>query len=360
MIFKKKGMPVLVMLMIIMLLAVSGCGGGQTATSDKSQGSSSPKSESTINLVMTHEVSATHWKNALMEKYGKLVEERSKGRVKAKVYPASQLYSDKDAVQAIGTGSVQMVWPVSVQLEQINPAYGIINMPFTINDDVMLKNKEFRTELMQLLTNEVDKEKMRVMALLRADATVYAFKDKTPKTPDEMKGLKIRITGGQASIDWLKNLGATPISMPASEMPTAIAQGTIDGVLTSSDGWAKIIGPVAKKGLLVPQMQVLTYTVLVDEKWFRGLPQDIQKIMIDAMDEVAMSQWQESMDLTKESYQELETKFQAKPYVVPENEIKEWAKRVKPALEQFSQKNPGIYQKFVELNKKHGRVWPIQ
>lgn len=356
----KKRMLVLAVLMVVALLVVSGCGGSQTAKKDQPQGTTEQKAEQPINMVLTHEVSTTHWKNALMEKYAKLVEERTNGRVKAKVYPASQLYSDKDAVQALGTGSVQMVWPVSVNVEQVSPAYGIINLPFAITDDQILKNKQFRSELMDLLTAQIDSSKMRVMGLLRADATVYVFKDKTPKKPADMKNLKIRVTGGQATLDWLKELGVTAISMPASEMTTALAQGVIEGVLTSSDGWANIVGPVGKTGLLIPQMQVLTYTVLVDEKWFKSLPQDIQKIVADTMDEVAASQWQDSIDLAEESYKKIKGEFKAQLHEVPESELPEWSNKVRPSMDRFAQKYPDVYQKFVELNKKYNRVWPVQ
>ncbi len=309
-------------------------------------------------LIMTNEVATTHWKTTLMKELATTIEKRSNGQIKVKLYPAAQLFTDKAAIKALGTGSVQMVWPVSVNVEPLRLEYGIINLPFAISDKLILGTPQYRKDLLNLLSKTLKGKGIRVMGLLRADQLVFVFKDKHPKIVDDLKGLKIRVIGGQVFLHWVKQLGATPISMPASEFTTALSQGVIDGIHTSSDGWAKMIGPLGKYGLLVPQMCVVTYSILVDDSWFNQLPKNLQEVVTSSVDELASRQWQYSIDKSKEAYDKIKNEFKAEVYVVPEDQIPLWAKKVQPTYKWFSEQFPEIYQKFVDLNKKYGRVWP--
>lgn len=74
-----------------------------------------------IEMIMTDELATSHWSTKLIDEFAKTIEERSNGRIKVKVFHASTLYKDQDAVAALGSGSVHMVWPVAVRLEPIAP-----------------------------------------------------------------------------------------------------------------------------------------------------------------------------------------------------------------------------------------------
>jgi len=80
-------------------------------------------------LVLTSEVPATHWKTGYMEEFGKLVEEKTGGDLTVSIFTAGQLYTDQDALAPLGTGGVHMVWPVSVRLETMVPAVGVMACP---------------------------------------------------------------------------------------------------------------------------------------------------------------------------------------------------------------------------------------
>ena len=88
-------------------------------------------------LVLPSEVASSHWKTGYMEQFAQKVNEATDGDIKVKIFPSGQLYSDQAAVAALGTGAVQMVWPVSVRLETISPETGVINLPFALSDDMM-------------------------------------------------------------------------------------------------------------------------------------------------------------------------------------------------------------------------------
>ena len=113
--------------------------GAATAALMGLTGIAAPARAETYEMVMTNEIATTHWTAQAMEHFAGRLKERSGGRIVPKIYHAGTLLKDKEAVAALGTGAVHMVWPVSVQLESLAPQYGVINLPFMITDEVMLK-----------------------------------------------------------------------------------------------------------------------------------------------------------------------------------------------------------------------------
>ena len=105
-------------------------------------------------MVITSEIAGTHWKARQMDTLAADITKRTNGRINAKVFHASTLYKDKDALAALSTGAVHMVWPVSNYLENVNPAYGIISLPFSVKDS-MMQNDEFRAGLTSLMSSLV-------------------------------------------------------------------------------------------------------------------------------------------------------------------------------------------------------------
>ena len=307
-----------------------------------------------VKMIITHEIALTHWKHPLMEKYGKLVEERTKGRIKAELYPAGQLYSDKNAVAALGTGGVHMVWPVTVNVESLVPAFALMNFPMFIEDELMLKNPQFKKDLREMLSKVLAPKNIRLMGVLRTSEAICIFrKGVTPKKVIDLKGLKIRTTGGLVWLDIYKSLGVTAVGMPASEMAAALAQGVIEGIHTSPAGWSQMVGMAAPYALKQPDFYISTYQALVDDKWFRQLPQDIQEIMQGTLDELLNLQWQEGMDQDEKELKIMEKKG-AKIHILSKEEIKkEWIPLCKPAFENFSKRFPEAYKEALALKAKY-------
>lgn len=312
-----------------------------------------------VKLILAHEVPTTHYKHQIIMKYVKMVEERSKGRIKFEIYPGAQLYNEREAMMALGTGSVHMVWPVTVLLEQVNEAFGVVNLPFALDDELMLK-KPFRLGLQELLTGLATSKKFKVMGMVRSAGNFFCFAKKDVKTLEEMKGLKIRIVGGLIMLDWLKELGISPISMPSSEMTTALTQGAIDGIQTSPNGWAEMIGPAARFGLETRNLFIGTLVVLIDQKIWEGLSPDLQRILQESLDEFCEDQWQLSINDDKERMDRVRQKIKAKINTLDSKELALWVNKTRPSTERFKKKFPDCYRDFVNLYVKHGRQYPPQ
>lgn len=301
-------------------------------------------------LVLPSEVAATHWKTEYMNRFAEAVKKRTKGDVNVKVFPGGQLYTDQDAMAALGTGAVHMVWPLWVRLETLDPRTGIVNLPFAVSDEQMT-NACFSEGLTKLISSYVEPRNLQVLGFLRTADLMFVFKDRDVQKLEDLKGAKVRVTGGKVFLDTMRALNTSPVSMPASEMSTALSQGAIDGVFTSPAGWAEMIGMSAKYGLVVPGMSVGAYAVLVDKKWLDTLPATHRAAVTDSLAEVARTQWAEAIEADRKLLQKM-TVQGAVIRVAGPAEVKRWRERAVPGNKSFTDKYPDATQKVAALDAK--------
>ena len=305
---------------------------------------------SAADLVLPSEVAATHWKTEYMNRFAEAVKKRTNGAVNVKVFPGGQLYNDQDAMAALGTGAVHMVWPLWVRLETLDPRTGIVNLPFAVSDEQMT-NACFSSGLTKVISSYVEPRNLQVLGFLRTADLMFVFKNKDAQKLEDLKGSKIRVTGGKVFLDTMRALNTSPVSMPASEMSTALSQGAIDGVFTSPAGWAEMIGMTAKYGWQVPGMSVAAYAVVVDKGWMDGLPAAHRTAIVERLAEVARTQWGEAIAADKK----LLDKMKAQGAIIRtanSAEIKRWRERAAPGTKTFTDKHPDVTQKMAELAKR--------
>lgn len=301
-------------------------------------------------LVLPSEVAASHWKTKYMNQFADEVKRKTSGAINVKVFPGSQLYNDQDAMAALGTGSVQMVWPVAVRLETIDPRTGIINLPFALSDE-MMQNRCFNDELTKMISSYVEPRKLQVLGFLRTSDLMFTFKDRDVQKLEDMRGAKIRVTGGRVFQDVMKSFNTSPVSMAASEMSTALSQGAIDGVFTSPAGWAEMIGMTAKYAWYVPGMSVATYAIIVDKPWLDGLPAAQKKAITDTMQEIAGRQWNEAIEEDKKLIQKM-TAQGAVFRTASAAEVKRWREKAAPVNKTFTDKYAETAQQLATIEKR--------
>lgn len=305
-----------------------------------------------LELIMTNEVAASHWKTSEMNQFAEALAKRSNGRITGKVFPASQLYNDRDAVGALGTGAVHMVWPASVNLEPIDQRVGMLILPFVLNDDIMLK-PAFARDFAKLISSFTEPKGIEMLAILRTADIFFLFKERPIRQVSDLKGQKVRVTGGRILSDLMRALGASPVSIAASEMSMALATGAIDGILTSGSAWARIVGASAKQASLVPGMSLLTYTVAVDKKWLDGLPPDDRRDIVDTMAEFASTQWAQAIEKDREEV-DVMVKQGGTYWMANKEQAEPFKKAAESVTKTFSDRYPDAIKAYQELVKRHG------
>ncbi|MFC4485959.1 TRAP transporter substrate-binding protein DctP [Tepidiphilus baoligensis] len=303
-------------------------------------------------LVLTSEVATTHWKTRYMNEFAEQVAKRSKGEVKVKIFTAGQLYNDQDALAALGTGAVHMVWPVSVRIETIEPRTGVINLPFAVSDS-MMNNSCFMSGLSGLMSSYVEPRNLRILGFLRTADLMFVLRDREVKRMEDLKGMKIRVTGGRVFLETMRSLQISPVSMAASEMSTALAQGAIDGVFTSPAGWAEMIGITGKYGWYVPGFSLTTYSIVVDKGWFDSLPATHRTAIVDAIADISPRQWQEVKAEDDTLIQKMIDQG-AVFHVADDQERARWRSLAQKNTSLFSERYDEVIKQFNELGARCG------
>lgn len=251
-------------------------------------------------MVITNELATSHWTTEVMEDFAAQLEEATDGRIKPKLFHAGTLYNDQDALAAIGTGAVHMVWPVAVRLETIAPETGVLSLPFALNDEMMAKDGAPEA-VGAYLSKYLEPVGIGVLGVARTADLFFLTRNKPIEEMADLSGMKIRATGGRVLLDLLGNFGASSVALPAPEMGPAISQGAIDGALTSAGGWEMVGTSTVPYASLVPGLNMVTYAILVDQAWMDSLPEDLRAAVEETTAQFVRTNWEEAKRLDQQA-----------------------------------------------------------
>ena len=216
------------------------------------------------------------------EYLGKNVEKKSSGRIKFEVYPADQLYSQKESLKAVAMGSIEMSDENLSKAETIDPIFSVESANFSILTDYDIAWKFVDDPLFRKTISDAYK-KIGVQPLLYGCSGTMSLlvNNKRPiiKTTDA-KGLLIRVVSKTAGERLLGLPGAKPVIMSSGEQIMALQMGTIDGAWTSlGDGYSRRIYEVAKYGTVM-QLYLNSHPFVITARFFAGLPADLKEILV--------------------------------------------------------------------------------
>jgi len=224
-------------------------------------------------------------------KFKELAEAKTKGRVKVEIYPNSQLYKDREELEALQLGAVQMLAPSVSKFGPLGVRkFEVFDLPYLFADEKSLE---------QVVDGPVGTGLFKLLEPKGISGLAYWFNgfkeftaNKPLKTLDDFKGLKIRIQSSKVIEGEIKALGAIPQVMAFSEVYTALQQGVVDGEEnTPSNKYTQKMHEV-QKHMTMSDHGVVMYAVVVNKKFWDGLPPDIRKSLDEAMAESTKYVWQ--------------------------------------------------------------------
>ena len=235
-----------------------------------------------IVIKFSHVVASDTPKGQAADMFKKLVEERSKGTVKIEVYPNSQLYKDKEEMEALQLGSVQMLAPSLAKFAPLGvEEFEVFDLPFIMpNEDSFAKvaASPVATKLFAKL------ETKGVKGLAFWDNGPHIMSANKPlHVPADFRGLKMRIQSSKVLDAQMRALGALPQVMAFSELYQGLQTGVVDGTEgVPSNFWTQKIFEV-QKHITISNHGHLAYAVIVNKKFWDGLPADTRKMLEGAM-----------------------------------------------------------------------------
>ena len=181
-----------------------------------------------MELRLAHILDSTHPVHLGMAFMGDRLEELSGGSMRVKIYPSGQLGNERESVELLQLGTLDMAKTASSVIENFVPAMGVYSLPYLFQD---------QDHLWRTLQGDVGQEILlqgeayRIRGLCYYDAGFRSFyiHDRKVETPDDLRGLKIRVMRSNLSIQTINMLGANATPMAYGELYTALQQGVVDG-----------------------------------------------------------------------------------------------------------------------------------
>jgi TRAP-type C4-dicarboxylate transport system substrate-binding protein len=223
-----------------------------------------------------------HFMTEMMQDWAKAVEQRSNNRVKIEIYPAGQLYTDKDLDRALVSGAVDLGQAMANVLAGISPAMHILDFAMVFDDWDHFDRVYHKADGLKITDDEAREHNMKEVFLMPYGNTLGPITAKKKVTTHtDLKGLKVRAMGGNIALA-LQALGATPVFLSSGEVYQALQRGTIDGAVSGLTSMHERSWGEVTKYLWELYFCSTTsgHTVANLNSWNK-LPPDIQKIMLD-------------------------------------------------------------------------------
>ena len=243
--------------------------------------------EAPIVIKFSHVVAVDTPKGRAAEFFKKVAEERTKGRVKVEVYPNSQLYKDKEELDAMVLGAVQMLAPSLAKFGPLGvKEFEAFDLPYIFDDTAEL-HKVTGGAVGAALFKKL--EGKGLVGLAYWDNGFKVFSSNKPiKAVDDFKGQKMRIQSSKVLEAQMRALGVLPQVMAFSEVYQALQTGVVDGTENPpSNLYTQKMNEV-QKYVRVSNHGYLGYAVIVNKKFWEGLPADVrgqlEKAMAEATD----------------------------------------------------------------------------
>ena len=205
------------------------------------------------------------------------ISEETEGELTIRVYPGGELGAGPlEQYVRVLQGVADMAWGLQGYTSSQFPKTMIAELPGVIETDAF--GYPALWAAYDLIKDEYPGT--RPLALWTAEPNIIIMKDKDVRTPDDLAGLKIRVSGSAAAAA-IEALGATPVQMPANEMYNALQTGLIDGVITGSSAVTDFkLSEVAGSYTLGAPLGRITFFVVMNEARYQRLD-DAQKAAID-------------------------------------------------------------------------------
>ena len=282
-----------------------------------------------IIIKFSHVVSPDAPKGKAAVKFKELAESYTNGKVKVEVYPNSSLYKDKEELEALQLGSVQMLAP---SISKFGPLgvkeYDVFDLPFLMSDDARARQM-YASPMMAELNKKLEAKGVMPFAYWDNGAHVYTC-NKPLIMPDDFRGLKMRIQGSKVLDAAIRQLGALPQIMAFSELYQALQTGVVDGEDNVPSNILTQKFNEVQKYMTVSYHGRLTYSLIVNKKFWDGLPEDVRTPLSRAVQELTDFFNETAAKDNVDALEKIKTSGKLEVHYLTDAERKAWIAKLMP------------------------------
>lgn len=276
----------------------------------------------------------THPTHKAMLYFAEKVKERTKGEIEVKVFPSSQLGEQRDGLEGLKLGTLEMALASTGPLGQFVPVLDVFNLPYIFRD-VDHMHKALAGGPGKKMDEEIIKAGFRPVFWLDSGTRNVITVKKAIHTPDDLNGQKIRVMPSTLMANTLNSMGAIATPMGQGEVYNALQSGVIDGWENSPITLYTLKLYEVSKQFSSTRHFITPDVVLIGNKTYDKLTSAQQKIILEAGKEAGVKQREYWAEAEGTAVKELK----AKGVVFTEiPDISAFAERVKPVWKAYTDK----------------------
>jgi len=277
----KKIISLLLMVFLISVFAM-GCGGAEKETAKTPE--TPEKTEELIKLILAHSATPENSLSIAYDKFAELVEEKSNGNLIIEVHGSGTIAGDQTAVDGVKMATIDMGSSASNNMAGYTDAFLFADLPY-IFDSIESSHKVWWGEIGEELKQQVEKD-INAKVLFYVDTgggfRVLTNNQKVVKTPDDLKGMKLRATASPIEIAMLKAWGANPTPVAWPEVYSALEQKVVNGE-SLHPGWIyQAKHYEALKYMTEVTAMANVHVALMSQKAWNSLTPELQQVILDA------------------------------------------------------------------------------
>lgn len=251
------------------------------ACSDDSSSNESKSDAKTYVLQAGHSLAENHPFELAMQELAKNVEEKSEGRLKIETFPLSQLGAERELIEGLTLGTVDLVVSTSGPIINFVPNFGVLDLPFLFNN---------REAAISVLEGEIGDElfaELKDKGIIGLSWGENGFRHVTNsikpiQSPEDLKGLQLRVQENKVFISAFEKLGAKPSPMAWTEALTALQSGVVDGQenpILVIDHYK--LYDSKQKYMTLTGHAYSSAVFMLSESTYNSLPEDLREILLE-------------------------------------------------------------------------------
>jgi TRAP-type C4-dicarboxylate transport system substrate-binding protein len=277
-----------------------------------------------------------------LKRFGAEIEKNSKGRIKAEIYPASQLGAIPRQIEGVQFGSIQGWMGPPEFLVGVDERFEAMSAPglFSSVDQVMKVAQD--PAIAKMMYGFGEPKGLTGIGFAPIGPSSILSKKQVTKMAD-LSGMKIRVLASQMQLELIRRMGGSPIAMTLADVLPGLQQGTIDGTLTTMTIYTTMHYYDAGKYVINTDQPYVNSIGMMSKKWMDTLPPDLQKVVRDAGTKVTA----EITPFVKDFFAEQTKIFISKGGVIsnlPQAEHDAMIKKVSTIGDDLSKSKPGLNQ----------------
>jgi C4-dicarboxylate-binding protein DctP len=240
-----------------------------------------------IRIRVTNQLPPSSAMSKGLELWKDRVEKATGGKVKVELYPSSQLYKDNEVVPAVQKKSIEAGLVVAGQFSAYDPLFALFDLPGLFQSYPQAIGA-LDGDLGRELSERMKRLGVHPLYWAQQGFAEIATTKKAVNTPADLKGLKLRVHSKELG-RMAQLLGAAPTTIAASEVSTALSQGTVDGITTSISSYDARKWYEGAPFMTNSKFGLIAMVVIINDESYAALPQDVKNAIADASKAAAAS-----------------------------------------------------------------------